>query len=121
MDDLIIEFIAESREGLEALDSELVRFERNPDDPELLGGVFRLIHTIKGACGFLGLNRLQTVAHAAENVLGAFRGFKEKMAQGPEPAVRKSVFPVPEGPGLGLDLNEDWLRSHLAPGEKWWA
>ena len=56
-----------------------------------------------------------------ENVLGAFRGFKEKMAQGPEPAVRKSVFPVPEGPGLGLDLNEDWLRSHLAPGEKWWA
>lgn len=56
-----------------------------------------------------------------ENVLGAFRGFKEKMAQGKEPAVRKSLFPVPEGPGLGLDLNEDWLRSHLAKGETWWA
>ena len=73
MDDLINDFIAETREGLEALDSELVRFERNPDDPELLGGIFRLIHTIKGACGFLGLTRLQTVAHAAESVLGAFR------------------------------------------------
>jgi len=56
-----------------------------------------------------------------ENALGAFRGFKEKMAQGKEPAVRKSVFPVPEGPGLGLDLNEDWLRSHLAKGETWWG
>ncbi|MEP7362893.1 MAG: mandelate racemase/muconate lactonizing enzyme family protein [Acidobacteriota bacterium] len=56
-----------------------------------------------------------------ENALGAFRGNKEKMAQGPEPAVRKSVFPVPEGPGLGLDLNEDWLRSHVAPGDTWWG
>jgi two-component system chemotaxis sensor kinase CheA len=73
LDDLIIDFIAETREGLEALDSDLVRFERRPDDPELLGGIFRLIHTIKGTCGFLGLTRLQTVAHAAESVLGAFR------------------------------------------------
>ena len=73
MDDLINDFIAETREGLEALDSELVRFEQCPDEPETLGGIFRLIHTIKGTCGFLGLTRLQTVAHAAENVLGGFR------------------------------------------------
>ena len=73
MDDLVSDFIAETREGLEALDSELVRFEQCPDDPATLGGIFRLIHTIKGTCGFLGLSRLQTVAHAAENVLGGFR------------------------------------------------
>jgi len=73
LDDLVADFIAETREGLEALDSELVRFEQQPDDPATLGGIFRLIHTIKGTCGFLGLARLQTVAHAAENVLGAFR------------------------------------------------
>jgi two-component system chemotaxis sensor kinase CheA len=73
VDDLISDFIAETREGIEALDSELVRFEQCPDDPELLSGIFRLIHTIKGTCGFLGLSRLQTVAHAAENVLGGFR------------------------------------------------
>ena len=73
MDDLVSDFIAETREGLEALDSELVRFEQHPDDPETLGGIFRLIHTIKGTCGFLGLTRLQSVAHAAENVLGGFR------------------------------------------------
>lgn len=59
--------------------------------------------------------------YKVENALGAFRGFKEKMAQGTEPAVRKSVFPVPEGPGLGLNLNEDWLRSHVAPGDTWWG
>ncbi|WP_293678262.1 hybrid sensor histidine kinase/response regulator [uncultured Phenylobacterium sp.] len=73
MDDLVSDFIAETREGLEALDGELVHFERNPGDPALLGGIFRLIHTIKGTCGFLGLTRLQTIAHSAENVLGAFR------------------------------------------------
>tara|TARA_R110002124_G_scaffold79137_2_gene210637 strand:- start:750 stop:2750 length:2001 start_codon:yes stop_codon:yes gene_type:complete len=73
LDDLVADFIAETREGLEALDSELVRFEQSPDDPKTLGGIFRLIHTIKGTCGFLGLSRLQNVAHAAENVLGAFR------------------------------------------------
>jgi L-alanine-DL-glutamate epimerase-like enolase superfamily enzyme len=56
-----------------------------------------------------------------ENALGAFRGNKEKMAQGSEPAVRKGVFPVPEGPGLGLDLNDDWLHSHIASGDTWWG
>jgi len=59
--------------------------------------------------------------YKVENALGAFRGFKEKMAQGPEAAIRNSVFPVPEGPGLGLNLNEDWLRSHIAPGDSWWG
>jgi hypothetical protein len=56
-----------------------------------------------------------------ENASGAFSGNKEKMAQGPEPAVRKSMFPVPGGPGLGLDLNEDWLRAHMASGDAWWG
>lgn len=73
MDEVLGDFIAETREGLEALDSELVRFERNPHDPAPLASVFRLMHTIKGACGFIGLARLQRVAHAAEEVLGGFR------------------------------------------------
>lgn len=73
MEGLISDFISEAREGLEMLDSELVRFEQQPDDPATLSGIFRLVHTIKGTCGFLGLVRLQAIAHAAENVLGAFR------------------------------------------------
>ena len=56
-----------------------------------------------------------------ENVLGDFRGNKENMAQGVKPALRKGKFPVPEGPGLGLEINEDWLKSHMEKGETWWG
>ena len=56
-----------------------------------------------------------------ENVLGEFRGFKEKMAAGKPPEVRKSVMQFPEGPGLGLEINEDWLKQHMAKGETWWG
>ncbi|TAE34514.1 MAG: hybrid sensor histidine kinase/response regulator [Alphaproteobacteria bacterium] len=73
MDDLIAEFITETGESLSMLDSELVKLEQNPDDMETLGNIFRLVHTIKGTCGFLGLPRLATVAHAGENVLGKVR------------------------------------------------
>jgi len=73
MDDLLSEFLTETNENLENLDVELVRLEQHPNDPELIGGIFRLVHTIKGTCGFLGLPRLEALAHADENVLGNFR------------------------------------------------
>ncbi len=73
MDDLLGEFLAETTEALDLLDSELVALEQKPDDPALLGSIFRLIHTIKGTCGFLELRRLELVAHAAEDVLGLIR------------------------------------------------
>ncbi len=73
MDDLLSEFLTETAENLSVLDVELVRLEQNPNNPELLGNIFRLVHTIKGTCGFLGLPRLERVAHASENVLGKFR------------------------------------------------
>ncbi|MDO8420940.1 MAG: chemotaxis protein CheW [Parvibaculum sp.] len=73
MDDLLKEFLAETQEALEMLDSELVELEQRPGDPQLLGSIFRIMHTIKGTCGFLGLPRLESVAHAAEDVLGRVR------------------------------------------------
>ena len=73
MDDLLNEFLTESAESLAVLDVELVKFEQNPQDTEILQNIFRLVHTIKGTCGFLGLPRLESVAHAGENVLGNFR------------------------------------------------
>ena len=73
MDDLLSEFLTETNESLATLDLELVRLEQNPNDPELIGSIFRLVHTIKGTCGFLGLPRLESVAHAGENVLGKIR------------------------------------------------
>jgi two-component system chemotaxis sensor kinase CheA len=73
MDDLLTEFLSETVENLGLLDSELVKLEQNPSDPTLLQNIFRVVHTIKGTCGFLGLSRLQSLGHAAENVLGRFR------------------------------------------------
>ncbi len=73
MDDLLVEFLTESAESLDQLDMELVKLEQDPNDPELLSNIFRLVHTIKGTCGFLGLPRLESVAHAGENILGKFR------------------------------------------------
>src|SRR3954466_3548983 len=73
MDDLLADFLTETSEGLVALDAALVRLERVPEDAATLSEVFRIVHTIKGTCGFLGLPRLEHVAHAAENVLGRYR------------------------------------------------
>jgi two-component system, chemotaxis family, sensor kinase CheA len=73
MDDLLSDFLTETNEGLQNLDGALLSLERNPDDSSVLGEVFRTIHTIKGTCGFLGLPRLEKVAHAGENVLGRWR------------------------------------------------
>ncbi len=73
MDDLLREFLTETNESLDVVDAELVRFEQNPNNAEILGNIFRLVHTIKGTCGFLGLPRLASLAHAAESLMGKFR------------------------------------------------
>ncbi len=73
MDDLLNEFLTETTEALDVVDAELVRFESDPNDKDILDKIFRLVHTIKGTCGFLGLPRLESVAHAGETMLGKFR------------------------------------------------
>jgi two-component system chemotaxis sensor kinase CheA len=73
MDDLLREFLTETNESLDVVNVELVRFEQEPNNAKILDNVFRLVHTIKGTCGFLGLPRLATLAHAAETLMGKFR------------------------------------------------
>jgi two-component system, chemotaxis family, sensor kinase CheA len=73
MDDLLREFLTESGEHLDTVDAELVRFEQDPNNETILRNIFRLVHTIKGTCGFLGLPRLEALAHAAETLMGRFR------------------------------------------------
>src|SRR4051812_34513397 len=73
MDDLLREFLTETGEHLDTVDVELVRFEQDPNNETILRNIFRLVHTIKGTCGFLGLPRLEALAHAAETVMGKFR------------------------------------------------
>jgi two-component system chemotaxis sensor kinase CheA len=72
-DEIVQEFLVESYENLDQLDRDLVALEQSPSSRELLGSIFRTIHTIKGTSGFLAFGRLEKVAHAGENLLAKLR------------------------------------------------
>ncbi|MDB5510028.1 MAG: hybrid sensor histidine kinase/response regulator [Hyphomicrobiales bacterium] len=88
MDDLLTDFVTESTEQLEAVGAHLVALEGNPEDLRAIGEVFRLVHSIKGTCGFLGLDRLGRLAHAAEALISR---------------LREGAAPTPERISLVLD------------------
>src|SRR5712675_938993 len=73
MDELLRDFLTETNESIDVVDVELVRFEQEPNNAQILSRIFRLVHTIKGTCGFLNLPRLEALAHAAETLMGKFR------------------------------------------------
>ncbi len=73
LDEYTLEFLTETREGLDHLDNDLVALEADPKDAERLDSAFRTLHTIKGNAGFLNFKTLSTVAHAGENLLGRVR------------------------------------------------
>ncbi|MEY2742581.1 MAG: hypothetical protein RIS21_949, partial [Planctomycetota bacterium] len=73
MDEVLREFLVESYENMDRLDRDLVALEERPTDREILGSIFRTIHTIKGTCGFLGFARLEKVTHVGENLLARLR------------------------------------------------
>lgn len=72
MAELISEFLVEAYENLDQLDQDFVTLESDPSK-ELLARIFRTIHTIKGASGFMGLGKLERVSHEGENLLGLLR------------------------------------------------
>ncbi len=72
-DEILQDFLVEAGEILERLNEELVELEQSPDDMEMLNGVFRSFHTIKGGAGFLGLDGLIEVCHRAEDVFNILR------------------------------------------------
>ncbi len=107
-------------------------------DPAFAGG----ITGVKRIADYAALTRVPTACHSGpcglprfhaslqlamviqnffrvENLIGEGRGFKEKMAlPGTELVVRNSAV-LPTGPGLGLQLNEDYLKQHTPKGEGW--
>jgi len=124
MDDLLQEFIAETRETLEALSGEIVAWESNPDDKGRLDAIFRFVHTVKGSCGFLDLPRLARLSHAAEDVLAQVRS-GERL---PDRALVNAVLAVVDrigeiveaidaGESLA-DSGEDLLIAALAEGSE---
>jgi two-component system chemotaxis sensor kinase CheA len=77
-DEVIREFLIESNENLNRLDTEIVDLERNPT-AERLASIFRTIHTIKGTCGFLGFGLLEGITHHAENILSQLRSGQKQV------------------------------------------
>ncbi len=73
MDDLLTDFVAETREMLEASASEIIAWEANPADGSRLDAIFRFVHTVKGNCGFFDFPRLAGLSHAAEDALADVR------------------------------------------------
>lgn len=91
MDDLLNEFLTETAESIDVIDVEIVKLEQDPNNKGVLDNIFRLVHTIKGTCGFLGLPRLEAVAHASENVLGKFRDGELEVTAGAVTLVLESL------------------------------
>ena len=73
LDQVLRDFLVESQENLERLDQEFVDLEHDPHNKELLGSIFRTIHTIKGSAGFLRLSNLEHISHYTEDVLAKLR------------------------------------------------
>ena len=69
VDEMLLEFVAESRDNLDQFDEDLISLEKTPDSPDLMKSIFRTIHTIKGSCGLIGLTKLESITHSGENLL----------------------------------------------------
>lgn len=121
MDDLLVDFIAETRETLDLLSGEIVAWEARPDDRTRLDTIFRFFHTVKGSCGFLNLPRLERLSHAAEDVLADCRAGRRS----PDPELVNAVLAVIDriailtdalesGEGVPHD-DDDQLIAALAP------
>lgn len=102
MDELLEEFLAETREMLEALGGELVAWEEEPSDRARLDSIFRFFHTVKGNCGFFDFPRLQSLSHAAEDALEDVRAGR----RGADSALVNAVLAVVDRIGDMVDAIE---------------
>ncbi len=71
--EIFTDFIIESREHLESIEPNLLELEKDPTNLELLNQIFRPMHSLKGASGFMGLNKINALAHRSENILDELR------------------------------------------------
>ncbi len=72
-DEILKEFLVESYENLDRMDREMLALEGDPTQRDVLHDIFRTIHTLKGASGFLGLSKIESIAHVGETLLSRLR------------------------------------------------
>ena len=102
MDDLLADFVAETREMLEASGSEIVAWEADPSDRARLDTIFRFVHTVKGNCGFFDFPRLERLSHAAEDALADVRAGRRQ----PDNALVSAVLAIIDRIGEMTDAIE---------------
>ena len=102
MDDLLADFLAETREMMEAIGGELVAWEADPADRARLDAIFRFVHTVKGNCGFFDFPRLEALSHAAEDALGEVRAGRRT----PGPRLVTAVLAIVDRIGAMVDAIE---------------
>ena len=100
MDDLIADFVAESREMLESLGGEIVAWEAEPGDRARLDNIFRFVHTVKGNCGFFDFPRLEALSHAAEDALSDVRAGRRQ----PDAAMVSAVLAIIDRIGEMIEI-----------------
>lgn len=103
MDELLADFVAETREMLEAVGGELVAWEANPSDAGRLDSIFRFVHTVKGNCGFFDFPRLAQLSHAAEDALAECRTGRRE----PDRALVSAVLAIIDRIGAMTTAIED--------------
>ena len=90
MDELLADFVAETREMLEQSGSELVAWEADPSDKARIDTIFRFVHTVKGNCGFFDFPQLEKLSHAAEDALAECRAGRRE----PDSALVTAVLAI---------------------------
>lgn len=144
MDDVEIvkEFLVESNDHLDDVESKILELEKNPEDVDLINSIFRPIHSMKGSAGFLGLQDIGKVSHELETLLDEARKAKiiitseiiEILYEGVDilkklrEAVAKKVdnkgasgdvieyHPLLSKISIILGLNQDTVQKEKAPG-----
>ena len=72
-EEILQDFLIEAGEILEELSEQLVELENDPQNKDLLNGIFRGFHTVKGGAGFLNLKALVDICHITENIFDVLR------------------------------------------------
>ena len=100
MKEIVDSFLVESKEIIDSLDLDLIELEKSPNDESLLNKVFRSFHTIKGASGFLNLNKLTSLTHRCEDILNKLRKKEAQL----DSAIMDSIL-------LGYDKMKELINS----------
>ncbi len=77
--ELLQDFLQESEEYLSSVEQNLIEWENDPENLDIVNDIFRPFHTIKGVAGFLNLPEIETLSHEFEHLLGQARESKIRL------------------------------------------